>query len=339
MRRFILLAIVAVATLFNSCQNENIPVRRAIDLKINLETIIEPFTYEVLDGELSKPFADCELRTQTLIYDIDGYLVESYTDYSDSYNAIIKRSLSLGNGTYRMVVINDVINRTPGDEWHYWDIKNVSNLNNLTLIPSDVYVVSRGATLGLACEEINISDNLNGTLEINVEPAGALLLVKVKNAHKYDDLDHTVFRSSTIGKSILFDKSGEIIYQKEVADAGYTNILSYIYPDSEGRIKYGYMFLMPIGKTDIDFRALSTSGDNLYDSEDLRVNLKKGDEWFFAIDYRDETTGEITFSCELLNGDDNTRGTLPAIDSDNIVEMGNTFQELGPKEYRVLDLI
>ncbi|MBR2428631.1 MAG: hypothetical protein IKB15_01450 [Alistipes sp.] len=339
MRRFLLLAIVAVATLFNSCQNENITVRRAIDLKINLETIIEPFTYEELDGELSKPYADYELRTQTLIYDIDGDLVESYTDYSDSYNAIIKRSLSLGNGTYRIVVINDVINRTPGDESHYWDIKNVSNLNNLTLIPSDEYWVSRSATLGLACQEINISDNLNGALEINVEPAGALLLFNVKNAHKYDDIDYTVFRSSTIGKSILFDKSGEIIYQKEVADAGRTNALSLIPPGSEGKIVYGYLFLMPIGETDIDFRAISTSGEVLYDSEVLRVNLKKGDEWRFALDYRDETTGETTLRCELMNGDDNTRGTLPAIDSDNIVEMGNTFQELGPKEYRVLDLI
>lgn len=339
MRRFLLLAIVAVATLFNSCQNENIPVRRAIDLKINLETIIEPFTYEQLDGELSKPWDNYELRTQTLIYDIDGDLVESYTDYSDSYNAIIKRSLSLGNGTYRIVVINDVINRTPGDESHYWDIKNVSNLNNLTLIPSDEYFATRSATLGLACEEINISDNLNETLEINVEPAGALLLVNVKNAHKYDDLDYTLLRSSTIGKSIFFDKSGEIIYQKEVADAGYTNILSAFDPDSQGRMMYSYIFLMPIGETDIDFRALSTSGEKLYNSEVLRVNIKKGDEWLFALDYLDETTGEITLRCELVNGDDNTRGTLPAIDSDNIVEMGNTFQELGPKAYRVLDLI
>ena len=337
MKRFLLLAAVAVATLFTACHNDDISIRKDTTFRVNLATIIEPFTYEVKEGELKTPILD-DVRVRLLIYNTKNVLLASYTNYADTYEAVVDYSVPLDQGEYRVVVIADQVKRS-GNEItkEFWKLENEDKLHNMSLTDTDKYNPFRNALLGLKSYDL-IVDNLTEQLvKIDVEPAGSLSVVYLNNYNKYSDVKNICFRSKVVGKSVLFEENGSINFPTSTGEAGRTNVLFVTEPDPKYSAEYAYIFMLPIGESNCDFYIILESEETV--QLDLPVNFKKGDEWYFLLDFDNEDTGEMVYSATLVNGDSRC-GNSVKIDSKNLKMESSavkTTNEAGA--YKVIDLL
>lgn len=333
MKRFFFLAMVATTALFASCKNDDISVKRDTNFRINLATIMEPFTYEAENEELVNAIWG-EVRVQLFVYDLEGALVTSQTHFADNYVAIINTSLPINNGNYKVLVVTDVVDRD-GDNItrDFWKFNNVEHLNKITITDSGTYYpVLYLSMMGIQLQDIEINSTSNNVINIDVEPAGAVIFNRAINYNTYSDIELIALRSSKYMQSMLFNNEGEYNYQKYPLESGTVKVLDTIEPDPQYSGERGYIFMLPTAAVEFDYIARLDSGDVIDLSENMPANLNRGDEWYIFINLCDEETNEITYSCTKVN--DSTISSTRSVSTEY-----SKMEDEKSKTYKIIDLI
>lgn len=333
MKRFFLLIMVAIATLFASCKNDDISIKRDTNFRINLATIMEPFTYELENEELVNEILG-EVRVQLFVYDLEGTLVTSQTHFADNYVAIINTSLPINNGNYKVLVVTDVVDRD-GDNItrDFWKFNDVEHLNKFTITDSDAYWPHVFLSMmGIKLQDVEINSTSNNVINIDVEPAGAVILNIAHNYNTYSDIEYITLRSSKYMQSILLNNEGEYNYQKYPLESGTTKLLQRIEPNPQYKGGRGYVFMLPTADVEFDYVAKLDNGDIVYLSEEMPANLNRGDEWYIFIDLCDEETNEITYSCTKVN--DSSISSTRSVSTEY-----SKIEGAESKIYKIIDLI
>ena len=335
MKRLFLLIMVAIATQFASGKNDDISIKRDTNFRITLSTIVEPFTYEVENEELANLIWG-EIRVQMFVYDLDGVLVMSQTHFADNYAAIINTSLPINNGNYKVLVVTDAVERDGSEIIRdFWEFDNVDHLNKLTITDNDIYYpVAPLSMMGVKLQDVEINATSNDVININVEPAGALILNRIRNYNSYSDVELIALRSSKYMQSILFDVNDECIYQKYPLESGTVKVIDTCESDPEYGGERSFIFMLPTTNVQFDYVVRLDNGDVIPVSESMSAELNKGDEWLVILDFDDEETGEITYSC--------TKITDSTISSTRALDVNTECAKFNAKEsnsYKIIDLI
>lgn len=128
MKKYILTLFVLMGML-SSCSNDDITVDYATNFKVNLSTVIKPFTYEMTPGELESVGSDERIRTRLLIYDTEGNLVDQETQLLSNYSAIMSCSKALKKGDYIAIAISDVVQYSNSKiSFQYWSLSDSASI-------------------------------------------------------------------------------------------------------------------------------------------------------------------------------------------------------------------
>lgn len=193
MKKYFSAILVALVTLtFGACSNDDIEISRDTTIRIVPNSVIAPFTYEVNRGELRSFNTAFKLRTRLLIYNQDGSLFTTATDFLANYESIMEKRLFLPNGIYTMVAVTDVVRYSQGSrvDEEYWEMSGSEKLNQLKLEftgydPSGSRFVVKNGILGYCCQQVTVSSNTS-IVTLQPAPAGALLCVHYKGIHQLD---------------------------------------------------------------------------------------------------------------------------------------------------------
>lgn len=177
MKKYLLLIVAFIAFACTSCTNkEDIDISYKTQVTVSVKDIMDPFTewfsgdFDINDG--------WSIRIQSFIYNEDGDKVESYISSVKDYDDVIKYSVDLLAGNYRIVSIADfIVGRHDDIEMEYWLVTDSENINTLTVNRGDYIRLWSDETLGINVSDIVIEDKAND-INISIEPVTALIQIE-----------------------------------------------------------------------------------------------------------------------------------------------------------------
>ena len=279
MKKYISMAMVAIAAFtFSGCSNEDIQIDRNTLVSIQPSSVVSPFKKQ--DNNELQTLADSKfkLRTTLHIYNKEGVLVESATEYLENYLSMMRKNINLPDGTYTMIAITNVVEKTGSNiSREIWKIENTSTIGNLKIEyqevdPNDDFVYQR-AILGIGKQIVTIAPQ-KSEITLRPEPAGSLIRLVYKGIHKFETSDNITQLGMTIDiipDRLSFDSNGNQISSTRkssypVITSGPTPI-NYRYIDlfkttSQSAIgtdeRVTYFFAFPPTEGTINFRAVYT---------------------------------------------------------------------------------
>ncbi len=284
MKKYLAILAVLFTAILSSCSNDdNIQVNQVITFKVNPSTVIS--SYKEFDvGELSALPSNANLRIRILIYNEDGNLVDEDVTYTNDYTHIMTTSLNLAQGNYTAVACTDVVlnNKT----FEFWDLSGKETLSTTTFTDKGK-IGDRWKILGLKVAHFSVDRNTT-ELNIDVKPAGALILVWWKNWNRYSNV--TAFRLYTNRSSdqMTLGASGNPSYSVESSYDLDWNIAQLSY-NSDYNGGQAYVFSFPIKNMTVQFGAgLENNKYTLFKNAEAVVNIELGREYYFTYDVKSE---------------------------------------------------
>lgn len=188
MRKYILLAVCAVALTFTSCSNsEEIDIKYQVNVTVDPSTVTGAFHGYLNGGETYGLNMDenSKLLITSLIYDSSDNLVEKKTVFVDDYNNSTKYSLSMKEGEeYTVVAITYSVDMV--EEFASYSLLNEDRLDKLSItsqVKNGDSFYSNWSMLGVAVETISSVETEN---IIYVKPASAIVVLVFNNIHAFD---------------------------------------------------------------------------------------------------------------------------------------------------------
>ena len=310
MKKYIFMMLVVLAAGFTSCSNDDIPLEEKVTekvfeamFKINPETVIQPFR-ELELGDLQTFDKDYQLRIRLLIYDKNGNLVIKDEQYFENYKVLMTSRKSLPAGEYTAVAISDLKSKDGDDD--FWIVRNEVMLNEM-VVEDAGFIHGKNKMLGIKELRFTVSpDNVNEFI-MNVEPAGGILVVHYQGLH-YNGMKQLQIGTNKDVEKCIFKSDGSYSYfEGGVVENYYTRRIYHATYNSNCGMNpcvhwdFSYVFVLP---SKYKFKYLySTEADDwaglIESSPVISVDLKAGEQWFFAYDY---VSGDIIWP-QLMNGE------------------------------------
>lgn len=282
---FVLTSVITLA--LSSCSNDDIPVSQSTTFKINPANVIQPFSYEINPGDLEGVDSDNTLRIRLLVYNSEGVLVQTETQYLSSYASVMSTAVNLENGNYTAVVITDVVEKDGENiNWACWELSDENSLTTAKITDLG-YIGGKAKILGIGSKKFSISGASEEIL-INPTPAGAVLCTMWRNIHTFSDVDMIVLETNRSSDYLVMNSDGGYNVAIENDDNNYNWRTNYIepsdYPNSTNI--YGYCFTLPTNNVSFRYR-IDTSGSESVYSDVMSFNIEAGSEYYFEIDLCD----------------------------------------------------
>lgn len=286
----------AIVFAFTSCtSSEDIEIidiqkKYQVAFKINPATVVEPFTWQVEEGELSTIPNDAKLRIKALIYDANGELKCKETSELSNYNSLMSFNVELEKGNYTCIAISDVI--VPSEDVEFWVLKDEEKLNQAKIEPTDWYGHKYNI---LGVENQNISVNgTNDEIKIDIKPAGAVLYTLYSGLDTYEDVQEYILLGTQHVSMAMFDSNGSLMPKLENHNNEYDSYINFYYPQYANDYGNGYSvsYLLPQSNLRLRFAGateselLWASGQNAHLS-----SIKAGEEYYILMDFSDYTNG------------------------------------------------
>ena len=176
MKKYILLAVSAIALAFTSCTDkEEIDIKYQTNINVAVDKLMEPFQerragdFDIIEG--------FSIRIQSYVYDANGTLVQSCISSLKDYEETVSYSAILDNGTYKVVSIADFIYGDVDnlkDCW--WYVTGENNINTLKISKGQYYGTWSWETLGAVVNEFEVSDN-SSEINVSIKPVTALFQI------------------------------------------------------------------------------------------------------------------------------------------------------------------
>jgi hypothetical protein len=298
MKKYIIMATVAMAMLFASCKNEDIKVSRNVNFKVNPYEVISGFDFEISEGELESFSTNYKLRVHLLAYDEYGFLQAHDVQYLTNYQSIMNSTLILNDGKYTAVAITDVVQYDEGVTFKYWDITGMDRLSDLK-VTDQGYIGLQYKILGISNYAFEVKE---GSVDhtIRVQPAGALILVFLDNMHYYSNMVRYQLDMSKSSDYCTFNSDGSYEVAIENNGGDYDWRLDYFEPEDYPSYNavYDYCFVLPLGRTNFRWFAKDKTDTWYYAGGELSANIKIGEEYAAYLGLGDEVTAYM----ELVNG-------------------------------------
>lgn len=298
MKRHIIWAALSMVLLFASCKNENLEMQRKVNFKIDPSEVISGFTYEIDEGELESLGSDYRLQVHLLVYDEMGHLVASNVDYLSNYQGIMNTSAVLWDGKYTAVAITDVVKYNHGVTSNYWNIASSDRLSDLKVSDAG-NSGGKYKILGITDYHFSVSEGSTDH-NIQVKPAGALVLVTASNIHYYNTVVRYKLGMNKSADGCTFNSDGNYAVAVENGGENYTWQLGYFEPqDYVGSDEcHYYDFVLPLGRT--AFQWLGKTEENIwrYGGEKMTANIRLGEEYLV----RFELGSDIQVHMDIVNG-------------------------------------
>lgn len=280
-----MLVLFVLLGMLSSCSNDDIVVDYATNFKVNLSTVIKPFTYEMTSGELESVGSAERVRTRLLIYDTEGNLVEQETQLLSNYSAIMSCSKALKKGDYIAIAISDVVQYSNSKiSLQYWSLSDSTSIAKMK-ISNMGYIGYTGNVLGVTKKSFSIGSSTNSDININVAPAGALVYSYYKNIHAFSDVTYYGISKAKNPKDLLFDSDGNYLINSENSgsyDWWFDKIAVADYPSTSNI--YGMNFVLPTTNFKVKFSAYTTDNKSVDLSDDITLSLQAGQEYLMTID-------------------------------------------------------
>ncbi|MBQ9677386.1 MAG: hypothetical protein IJV44_04545 [Prevotella sp.] len=291
MKKYISLMAIAIVAIFASCSNDDITITTSYTINVNASGVVSPFI-EASAGELEKfTDADERLRIRVLVYNSNGELTAQETGYYTNYNTQLKASLALSTGNYTVIGISDVVLMNGSSvDFEFWTISGMSKLSELQILDQG-YVGYEARILGIAKYSLTIGDNQSSSLNVDLQPAGALVYGIVWHAGNWTIGGVAVntwrLNGNKSTEGLSFDASGNYsILERYEADTRYR--LVDIDATEDGNFYY-YNYILPMNNLYVNFRAVKEDGtytdiDDYDGLEGVTLNIQAGEEYACHLD-------------------------------------------------------
>ena len=207
MKKYFSLLAFSLAVVLISCTNDEISISKTVNFTVNPATVVSSFAIgEENAGELEGFDTDCKLSVELFIYDDQGDLVEKFNNTYSNYAVQMKASAFLDHGQYTAVAITHI--DAPSYDIYYWKIEGEEKLEGMRIVDNG-YVGAQNKVLGVTVKQFTVGDQM-ADLNINVQPAGSMLVVRYYNYSALKNYGYTVF--SLMGNKTMdyleFDRFG-----------------------------------------------------------------------------------------------------------------------------------
>lgn len=296
MKKYISLMIIAIVAILSSCSNDDITITTSYTFNVNASGVVKPF-FEAQSGELEKyEDANEKVRIRLLIYNANGELVAQESNYYSNYNTQLKASKLLAAGNYTVIGISDVVYMSGNSvETEFWKLSGESKLSELKIIDGGM-IGLEAKILGLAKYSLTIGDNQSSSLNVDLQPAGALLYSFVWKPEGWVVGEASVNKwelfANKIQEGLSFDASGNYSVLEKY-DPEHTYILAKLdainnYSYGDLYLNYTFTYVLPMNNLAVKFRARTTENTTGTVGTGTTLNLKAGDEYACHLDMYDE---------------------------------------------------
>lgn len=280
------LSLIAGATVFSSCTNDDIEICTATTFNINIDGVISPFV-EYEDGELTAIDSNYKIRTRLFLYDQKGDLAVEEVQYLKNYSAKAKVETFVAPGKYTAIVMTDVVEITSTKvSFQYWLFNDSTKLSKAT-IQDPGFIGGRYKIMGLDSKQITITGK-DGDISFSPQPVGALILCHILNWNAYSDYKTYGWETNRTCDYCTFEQSGKYSPSIEAAN-DYSWYLSKSSVDKSYNGIYGYYFVFPMKNASFRFYGQDKNNKQYYfgDSEITIPDIKAGDEFYFVATLKD----------------------------------------------------
>ncbi|MBR4566270.1 MAG: hypothetical protein IKO17_04915 [Prevotella sp.] len=344
MKKYISILFAAAIAFMVSCTNDEIEVAKGVAVKVNPSGVISPFSFEINAGELESFTTNYKLRIRVLAYNDKGLLAAADTSYLTNYASIMNSTLYLSEGSYKIIAVTDVVelNNNKTIKLAFWNMTNIEDLNTVK-ISDNGYIGGKNKILGIASQNLTVSGK-GSSITLNPEPAGALLLIYYDDIHKYSDVTEYKILTNRSCDYLTFDSYGQYVTTPENRNNTYNWRISYIKPKDSSMISYNtvyrWSFIFPINNISFKFVYSTASQTNVNITPDMTVNLKKGEEYAFILDLKDENNNnDITYNYFLINGNSSSRLYAPFNTEEKYLSVPMQSSEDDNQSRRIIDLL
>lgn len=294
MKKYISMLAVCLAIL-SSCTNEDITFGSMVTVKVNPSGVIAPFEYEIYPGELESIDEPYKLRTRIFVYDKNGLLKASDTQYLANYSNIMTTSLALSKGTYTAIAITDVVKLSDSEvTFEFWNLSGENVISELKVTDAG-YIGSQYKILGVGKQTISVGDKSEEFM-VKCSSAGAICLVRYRNIHRFSDVKKYGVLMTKSSDCISYNKSGdyEVSVKNNGSDFGWW--LDYMEPaDFTSKNVYDYLFVLPMNRVTLQFIADSEDDNRYYLGTKTTMDFVAGKQYLVMLNLEDETANyEIT---------------------------------------------
>ncbi len=287
MKKYLAIFAVLFTVILSSCSNDDIPVSQSTTFRINPASVVQTFTYEINPGDLEGISSGDELRVRLLIYNSEGVLTKSETQFLSSYASLMTSTIDLGIGDYTAVVVTDVVERS-GDEISFacWELSDENSISTAKITDLG-YIGGKSKILGLGSTEFSVSGS-SRDITINPMPVGAVFCVMFRNIHQYSDIESLTLETNRSSDYLILNNDGGYDIAVQNNNNKYDWRTAYInpsdYPNSTNI--YGYYFVFPINNNSFRFRIDIDGSDPMY-TDAMPFNITAGSEYYFELDLCD----------------------------------------------------
>lgn len=318
MKKYLTLLPAIAAIMLSSCSNDDIPTGQAITFNINPETVVAGLV-ENTPGALTSIDDDDLLYVSLYVYNDAGVLVASDTQTFHDYTHKMKSIQSIGAGDYTVVAATQII--SDGD-FRYWSFSGEKNLTTFT-VTDEGYIGGSAKILGLSAQKVRVTES-SKEININVECAGAVALVRVNNWNRYTNVAEFALESNKSCDNVRFDSRGQLDYSVETkSDYGWW-MIKWGY-DSNYSHGYGYTFMFPYSDIRMRFCAILDNGNKVALGTPCLADIRKGYTYFFTYDVTSEETEWTEYNSSYR----------PAAPQEKVVEADGLLFDTGKKQIKI----
>lgn len=330
MKKFFTLIMLIASVFVASCSNDDvIPIEYHTDttFKVYLNNIVDiPNIYEINVGELEGVSSGYKLRVRLLVYNSDGTLVASETEYFSSYNDIMSTTMTLEEGKYYAVAITDVINSD--GKFSYWILSDENSITSAR-VTDNGYIGGQNKFLGVGSVEFSLGSL--STEEVTIKPslAGAIILSMWRNVNAYDNVNKTTLVSNRISKYMKFNWYGGVDYVLDNDNNNFKWRVSYLerakYPDSKNI--YNYFFSFPMKNVSFKY-TIETSDIGTLETDTFTMNIEAGYEYYFCLNLKDPDQNDGVTQTAYKIGGTKSSPVIPEIEEAKPAESSMALTEL-----------
>ena len=283
MKKYISLVAIALIALFTSCSNDEVVISKAITFKLNPSTVVDKL-YERNAGDLTSLSSGSKLLVSLYVYDENGTLVNHTVNDFSAYTHMMNVDVYLPAGIYTAVATTHVA----GDV-NYWTFSGTDQLSTFK-ITDNGYIGGKSKILGLSIKSFTIGANIE-TININIENAGAVALVRFYQWNKYSDVKVYSLMGKQACDYVSFDNNGVKDYSNRSESSYKFYKVKYEY-DSSYTGASGYFFTFPIKNASFRFYAETTNNQYVAISQEFVDDVIQGESYLFYYEFVDGGTDQ-----------------------------------------------
>lgn len=283
MKKYISLVAVALIALFTSCSNDEVEISKAITFKLNPATVVDKL-YERNAGDLTALSGSSKLLVSLYVYDENGALVNHTVNDFSAYTHMMNVDVYLPAGRYTAVATTHVT----GDV-DYWTFSGTDQLSTFKITDNN-YIGGKSKILGLSIKSFTIGANIE-TININIENAGAVALVRFYQWNKYNNVKYYSLLGKQACDYVSFDNNGAKDYSVS-SKSTYNFYKAKFEYDSNYTSSSGYFFTFPIKNASFRFYAETTDNQYVALSQEFVDDVVQGESYLFLYEFVADGTDE-----------------------------------------------